>query len=68
MDHIKNLEEYIKKDFTYNYYKANKDGIYNDLEKDSINHCQDIEYALDEITALYELVKEMKERGKFDKS
>lgn len=61
IDHIKNLKEYLDDDVVYKRYKLIKDDDYfSNYEMFCINHCQDIEWAIDELKALYELVKEMK--------
>lgn len=64
-DHLKNLEDYLKTDVIYEYYIKSKDKEnykehLNDFEKFCLAHCEDIKWAIDELKALYELVKEMK--------
>ena len=61
IDHLKNLKEYIEDDYTYTRYKENKNTYFDNCEISLINHCQDIEWAISELEALYELVKEMKD-------
>lgn len=60
-NHLKNLKKYLKSNFTYNYYLENKHDYFSDFERNSINHCEDIKWVIDELEALYELVKEMKD-------
>lgn len=60
IDHLKNLKEYVEDDYTYTRYKENNDTYFDNYETSLINHCQDIEWAISELEALYELVKELK--------
>ena len=61
-DFITNLQNYVDEDFTYQRYKKNPNEYFNDFEYLCINHCQDIQWAIDEIKALCELVQEMKKK------
>lgn len=60
MDYIKNLKQYVEDDITYSRYKERPEIYYDNYEKMMIEHCKDIEWAIDELEALYELVKELK--------
>ena len=60
INHIENLKQYVEDDITYSRYKEKPEIYYDNYEKMMIEHCKDIEWVIDELEALYELVKEMK--------
>lgn len=62
-DHINNLKEYVENDFTYDRYKKSPNEYFNEFERCCIEHVEDIQWAINELEALYELVKEMKRKN-----
>lgn len=55
MDRLKNLKQYVEDDITYSRYKERPEIYYDNYEKMMIEHCKDIEWAIDELEALYDV-------------
>lgn len=57
VNHIENLEDYVKSDEVYNRYLKEPNSEYNDFEWFCINHVEDIRWALNEIKQLNEMIR-----------